>query len=201
MHGSSIDDDESEDGSTTEHSQNSDDSEDISVSIRTKKRDRRLVLKSDEDDEDSDEELEGLANGSNSISSHEDEKRDTKRRAKRRRGESTSSNAKISRTNEDDLRIIHMKEIEKRSWAYIARRFSGRTNVACMRRYNSYLSKGVKRARWSAADDKRIMQMREIEKKSWIDIAEHFPGKKSVTCNVRYNSRLRKCAKQPARGR
>jgi hypothetical protein len=74
----------------------------------------------------------------------------------------------VAWSNEDELRIIEMKENEKRSWKDIAKCFTGRSSVACRNRYSSVLKKGEKRAylaqvAWTNGDDLRIIEMREAE--------------------------------------
>jgi hypothetical protein len=112
---------------------------------------------------------------------------------KRKRGadESRSSNRQDSWTKEDDLKIIAMKENEKKSWADIAKSFTGRSSTACQSRYSSVLKKGEKRLGWSIDDDTKIIHMKENEKKSWADIAECFTGRSLVACKKRYSSALK----------
>jgi hypothetical protein len=97
-------------------------------------------------------------------------------------------------TKEEDMRIIKMKEVEKKSWKDIAKCSTGRTPLACQVRYTSHLKKGEKRAYvvWTNDDDERIIQMFEVEKMSWKDIAKCFNGRTPVACQVRYSTHLKK---------
>jgi hypothetical protein len=159
---------------------------------------QQVMLQGDDEDrgfEEEDREQDKLGNDGSSSSADEEllEKRRVVGRKKRKRGadESTSSNHPNSWTKEDELRLIEMKENEKKSWADIAECFTGRTLVACRNRYSNVKKgrKGEKRASlaWTNADDLRIIEMRENEKKSWVDIAECFTGRSPGACQGRYN--------------
>jgi broad specificity phosphatase PhoE len=108
---------------------------------------------------------------------------------------------RVEWTNDDDLRIIEMRENEMKSWADIAECFPEKTESACTSRYSSVLKKGEKRPRveWTNDDDLRIIEMKENEMKSWADIAECFTGRTEGACQTRYHN-LKKREKQIHKG-
>jgi hypothetical protein len=108
-------------------------------------------------------------------------------------GEKRAYTKGVAWSAEEDERIIQMKEIEKKSWPDIAKCITGRIWKACESRYNDYLNKGEKRAYagWTAEEDARIIQLKEIEKKSWKDIAKCFTGRTWSACAGRYSHLLK----------
>jgi hypothetical protein len=144
---------------------------------------------------------DGLAYGSNSSNSADEEETIETNRgvgAKRKRGDESSSSDRCNFywwSADEDLRLVQMKEVEKKSWADIMECFPERTLLACQVRYSTHLKKGVKKARkpgWSAEEDLLLVQLKETEKKSWADIAECFPGRSQVACKTRYHTHFTK---------
>jgi hypothetical protein len=109
--------------------------------------------------------------------------------ALKKEGKQLGCVARVEWSNDDDLRIVEMREIGNKSWVDIANCLIGRTKGACQLRYSRALNKREKKVKgeaWTNDDDERIIQMKEIEKKSWAEIAVCFDGRKLRACRERY---------------
>jgi cyanate lyase len=111
-----------------------------------------------------------------------------------KKGEKNKRAKRVEWTAQEDERIIHMKEKEGKGWADIAKCIKGKKVTACKMRYHDHLKKEEtkKRIDWSAEEDKRIVQMKEKEGRSWPDIAKCLKGRTEGACKMRYRNHLKK---------
>ena len=63
----------------------------------------------------------------------------------------------------------------------------GRTPQQCLHRYTKCLGPNIRRGKWNASEDRRLIMSRyAFESNKWRNIAHHVPGRTDVQCRERY---------------
>jgi hypothetical protein len=95
-------------------------------------------------------------------------------------------------SDEDSLKLKELKEESDMSWVQIATHFEGRAVSSCKERYYAYLFEGEKRIQlpWTDEDSLKLKELREKNDMSWVQIADHFEGRKARSCKNRFYNHL-----------
>lgn len=88
---------------------------------------------------------------------------------------------------EDSVLASLVQKEGKQSWTEIATYFKNKTPKQCMYRYKRVLNPEIRRGKWSAEEDKALLEATEKCKKgNWKQICKYIKGRTQFQCRERY---------------
>eukprot|EP01084_Bolivina_argentea_P065779 119915_1 len=92
--------------------------------------------------------------------------------------------------NEDRLLRLVTQDIGTNSWMAISEKLPGKSEDACLQRWNKLFNANSK-APWSKEDDTKVAELvAQYGARKWSMIAQHLPGRTGKQCRERWHNHL-----------
>lgn len=102
-------------------------------------------------------------------------------------------------TIEEDGKILELvNKYGTGSWSVIGSFFDTRTGKQCRERWHNILNPAIKKSQWLPSDDQTIITGHKEYGSSWSQIANMLPGRSHNAIKNRWNSIIRRVARQQA---
>ena len=79
-----------------------------------------------------------------------------------------------------------MKQHGATKWTALAATLPGRTDMQCSKRWTKTLDTTIKRAPWSASEDKILMEAQKKLGNKWKEISKLIDGRTGAQCKQRW---------------
>lgn len=80
-----------------------------------------------------------------------------------------------------------VKNFGSKHWQEVANWVEGKSNSQCYHRWMKTLHPDIKRGKWLAEEDRRLLMATHIySSNNWASIAEHVPNRTDIQCRERY---------------
>jgi hypothetical protein len=90
-------------------------------------------------------------------------------------------------TQDDQCLTAAVNKFGSKHWQEVANWVDGKSNSQCYHRWMKTLHPDIKRGKWLAEEDRRLLLATHIySSNNWASIAEHVPQRTDIQCRERY---------------
>jgi Myb-like DNA-binding domain len=94
---------------------------------------------------------------------------------------------------EDERLVSAVKQFGDSGWRNIAEYVLTKDSTQCMQRWKRALRPDLKKGRWTAEEDGRLIRLMAQGFASWSKLAKQMPGRSSKQCRERWSNHLDPC--------
>ena len=103
-------------------------------------------------------------------------------------------------TPEEDEQLINLVKVHgEAKWSRIAELMPGRNRKQLRDHYINFLKSKMSEKEFSPAEDAKLVQLLEVQGRSWNRIAQQLPGRSPISIKNRFYTKLKKTAKVQAK--